>query len=65
MRTDDLSAFVDAAQVHDYAKTAMQWAVGSGMIQGMKKTEDGSVLSPRTSATRGQIVTMLMRFLQD
>lgn len=63
--TDDLSAFVDAAQVHDYAKTAMQWAVGSGMIQGMKKTEDGSVLSPRTSATRGQIATMLMRFLQD
>ena len=57
--TADLSIYSDAASVSAYAVEAMQWAVGTGLINGM----DGK-LNPQGSATRAQVATMLMRFAQ-
>ena len=50
--------FKDADKITDYAKTAMGWAVGSGLIKGR---DDGS-LDPQGTATRAEIAAMLHRF---
>lgn len=57
--TADLSAFADAGSVSSYAVEAMQWAVSTGLMNGM----DGK-LAPQGSATRAQVTTMLMRFAE-
>lgn len=57
--TADLSVYSDAASVSAYAVEAMQWAVGTGLINGMN-----GKLNPQGSATRAQVATMLMRFAQ-
>ena len=57
--TADLSIYSDAASVSAYAVEAMQWAVGTGLINGMN-----GKLNPQGSATRAQVATMLMRFAQ-
>ena len=53
----DLGNFNDAASVSGWAVSAMQWAVGSGIINGM----DGNLV-PAGNATRAQVATMLMRY---
>lgn len=58
--TADLSVFVDAGQISDYAMDAMRWAVSVGLLNGM----DGSRLAPQGSAARAQVAAMLMRFDQ-
>lgn len=58
--TADLSVFVDAGQISDYALDAMRWAVSVGLLNGM----DGNRLAPQGSAARAQVATMLMRFDQ-
>lgn len=58
--TADLSVFVDAGQISDYALDAMRWAVSVGLLNGM----DGSRLAPQGSAARAQVAAMLMRFDQ-
>lgn len=60
----DLSVYPDADQLSNYAKTPMQWASAQGLITGVKKSESLTILSPKTSATRAQIATILMRFIQ-
>ena len=55
-----LNGFADQSAVSSYAVTAMQWAVGSGLIQGKP---DG-VLDPQGTATRAEIAAMLHRFLE-
>ena len=57
-KTADLSAFNDAASVSSWATSAMQWAVGSGIING---GANGSLV-PAGNATRAQVATMLMRY---
>lgn len=57
--TANLSIFADASSVSTYANEAMQWAVSTGLINGM----DGK-LNPQDSATRAQVATMLMRFAE-
>lgn len=54
----DLSTFPDREKVSSYAKEAMEWAVGSELILG----SDGKLL-PRSSATRAQTATIVVRFL--
>lgn len=56
----ELDKFRDAGKISDYARAAMQWAVGSGLIQGKP---DG-VLDPQGTATRAEIAAMLHRFLE-
>ena len=55
----DLSGCSDAAKVNTYAVDAMRWAVAEGLIQGM-----GGKLNPQSTATRAQVATILMRFLE-
>ena len=56
----DLDKFKDADKITDYAKTAMQWAVGSGLVKG----RSGNLLDPQGKATRAEIAAMLHRFIE-
>lgn len=54
----DLSVFSDAAQSSDWALTAMQWAVGEGILSG----RPNGTLDPKGLATRAEVAAMFMRF---
>ena len=54
-----LTGFSDADKVSGYASEAMQWAVAEGLLQG-----SNGKLNPQGSATRAQVATILMRFMQ-
>ena len=56
----NLDKFKDADKITDYAKTAMQWAVGSGLVKG----KSGNLLDPQGMATRAEIAAMLHRFIE-
>ena len=55
----DLSGFTDAADVSGFAASAMQWAVQTGVVSG---AGDGTVLSPKSGATRAEVAVLLERF---
>lgn len=55
-----LNEFGDSASVNGYAVDAMRWAVSSGIIGGT----DAGLLMPQGNATRAQVATMLMRFVE-
>ena len=57
----NLDKFKDADKITDYAKTAMQWAVGSGLVKG----KSGNLLDPQGTATRAEIAAMLHRLLRS
>ena len=56
----NLDTFKDADKITDYAKTAMQWAVSSGLVKG----KSGNLLDPQGTATRAEIAAMLHRFIE-
>ena len=56
----NLDKFKDADKITDYAKTAMQWAVGSGLVKG----KSGNLLDPQGTATRAEIAAMLHRYIE-
>lgn len=56
-----LSSFRDSASVNSYAVDAMRWAVSTGVISG----SNTGLLMPQGNATRAQVATMLMRFVED
>lgn len=56
----DLSGFPDEKQISEYATDAVAWAVGEGLILG----SDGMLL-PQGDATRAQVATILMRFIEN
>lgn len=56
----NLDKFKDADEITDYAKTAMQWAVGSDLVKG----KSGNLLDPQGTATRAEIAAMLHRFIE-
>lgn len=58
----NILSYTDALDVAEYAIPAMQWAVGTGIING---TGDGSTLTPQGQATRAQAATVLMRFCEQ
>ena len=51
-----LDAFKDGAKVSDYAREAMVWAIGAGLINGMSETE----LAPLGTTTRAQAAKVLV-----
>ena len=57
----DLSKFKDGNKVDSYAKTAMEWAIGAGLISG---SSDGN-LNPNGTATRAQLAAILHRFCEN
>lgn len=56
--TYELTGFHDAELTHDYAVTAMRWAVEQGIIAGNGQ----GVLDPNGTATRAQVAQILMNF---
>lgn len=56
----NLSAFRDSGSISGYAREAIQWAVGAGIINGITPT----TIEPGSYATRAEIATMLYRFLE-
>ena len=56
----DLSVFEDADSVAKYAREAMSWAVGAGIIKGMSDTW----LNPTGTATRAHVAATLERFCE-
>ena len=52
--------FADADEISEYAISAMNWAVGSGLIKGY---EDNTV-RPLNNATRAEVAAILHRFLE-
>lgn len=59
--TGSLTNFPDADSVPSWARTAMAWAVGNGLISGVG--ENGvSYLRPEGCATRAQVATILMNY---
>jgi hypothetical protein len=59
--TAELSAYSDAADIDSWALSAMQWANATGLIQGLTDT----TLAPRSSTSRAQMATLLMRYIQN
>lgn len=57
----DLRGYTDAAQVGEWAQDAMSWANGEGLVTGTSAT----TLTPKGSATRGQVASILMRFCEN
>ena len=56
--TADLTQYSDANQVSAWALSAVQWAVGEGLIQGRTQT----ALVPGGNATRAEAAALFMRF---
>ncbi|MCM1231826.1 MAG: S-layer homology domain-containing protein [Ruminococcus flavefaciens] len=54
-----LNKFADGANTSDWAKDAMEWAVGAGLFQG----SNGNI-NPKDAATRAEVATLLMRFVE-
>ena len=59
-KSASLDGFADAGDVADYAKEAMRWAVGMGLIDGI----DGR-LAPTGNATRAQVAAIMTRFVRN
>ena len=60
----ELSAFPDANRVSAYARASMQWIVAEGVIGGSR--ENGQDwLNPQGNATRAEVATILMRFIEN
>lgn len=57
---ENLGGFSDNAQVSEYAVSAMNWAIGSGLMQG----KGNALLDPQGQATRAEIAQVLMNFFE-
>ena len=59
----DLGAnFSDGTKVSTHAKTAMQWAVGTGVITGNDTTSGKKTLTPQGTATRAEAASMIYKY---
>jgi len=58
--TADLSTYQDGAQVSAYAAPAMQWACGTGVVQG-----SNGKLMPSATATRAEVAQILQNFVSE
>jgi hypothetical protein len=55
----ELSRFTDSSAISAWAKESVEWAVGTGLLQG-----DGNRLNPGGSATRAEVAAILRRFVE-
>ena len=53
-----LSAFTDGGKVSSWAKPALEWAVGSGLMEGRSASE----LAPGGSSTRAELAELMLRW---
>lgn len=66
----DYSALLNADKVSPYAAETLKWAVGTGLISGVKIVDKngnttGMDLQPQGNATRAQMATILTRYCQE
>ena len=52
--------FTDADEISEYAISAMNWAVGTGLMKGKSAT----TINPKDNATRAEIAAILQRFIE-
>ena len=57
--SENLTQFTDASDISAWAVSAMQWAVGQGLIQG-----SNGQLHPQANASRAEVAMILMRFCE-
>jgi hypothetical protein len=57
----DVSRFADADEVSAYAKDAVAWAIGTGLMQG----RGADSIAARGTATRAEVATVLQRFIES
>lgn len=55
----ELDEYSDSDKVSDYAQEAVSWAVGNGYITG----KGNGVLDPKGTATRAEMSSIIVRFL--
>lgn len=53
--------FTDASEISEYAVSAMNWAVGTGLMKGKSTT----TINPKDNATRAEIAAILQRFIEN
>ena len=53
-----LYTYLDSGDVSEWAKDAMEWAIGNGLITG----RTGSTICPKESAARCEVATIISRF---
>ena len=53
--------FTDAGEISEYAVSAMNWAVGKGLMKGKSTT----TINPKDNATRAEIAAILQRFIEN
>ncbi len=58
--TGSLDKFSDGGQTSGWAKDAMSWAVGSGLLSG----KGGGTLDPSGSATRAEVAAIMQRMVK-
>ncbi len=57
----DLTVYTDSGEISDWAVDTMKWANAEALITG--RTED--TLVPKGTATRSEVATMIMRFIEN
>ena len=57
--SENLTQFTDASDISAWTVSAMQWAVGQGLIQ-----DSNGQLRPQANASRAEVATILMRFCE-
>ena len=60
-RNIDISNYQDKNEISSYALTAIQWACGTGIINGISTT----ILSPKGTTTRAQAAQMFKEYLEQ
>lgn len=57
--SSDLTGFTDSGEIKDYALIPFKWGTGNGLIDG----KGAGILDPAGDATRAEVATILMRFI--
>ena len=60
-KTTNLNGFSDSGTIGVYALEAMKWAVAEGLIKGVGDNK----IAPTASATRAQVATIFMRYIEN
>ena len=59
----ELSEFPDEGDTASYASKALCWAVGEGLVTGVKANDGITYLRPKNNATRAQFATIISRYM--
>lgn len=57
----EIADFTDVGEVSAYALDAVKWAYGTGLVKGTSAT----TLSPKAKATRAQVATIILRYIEN